>query len=331
MLSLPRSNILYENLPVEKISLPDAIQKMGAGGFTGYMDYTCSNLEAYLLFIKGRLVTALAVEGSHRKSGFNAIVRLFHHGISEGGVINVYRMTPDIAVCTNALLQGSHLIKPQLVKNTDMKGTMANLASLPLTGTLFLSTHEKSAMIFYKTGLPIGFYHNAAFEIETSPVESQKIASLPDAMIEVLSTPPLEDLLHHNLLETLNIDRLWEAEKKRLSSREKETEQATALKETPLAATDPTKSELSDERLLLLDEILEDIKEVAKAYLGRPGAELVERLINNAGGKTVLIDRENCSKFLDLITTESAVIDSEARIDEMVELIRSEISGRLSL
>ncbi len=331
MLILPRSNLLYENLSVEKISLPDAIQKMGTGGFTGYMGYRSGNSEAYLLFIKGTLVSALVLEGIHRKSGFNAIVRLFHHAINEGGFIDVYRMTPDIAVCTNALLHGSHIIKPQLVKNTDLKGTMANLSSLPLTGTLLFSAPERSAMIFYKAGLPIGFYNNTALEIETSPVESQKVASLPDAMIEVVSTPPLDELLHHNLLETLNIAHLWEAEKTRLSTREKEHGKPKESEQASSAEIPPTKAEISDERHLLLDEIVEDIKEVAKAYLGRPGADLVVTLLNKAGGKAVLLNTDKTATFLNLLTSESSAIDPEARIDEMVDLIRSEIAGRLAL
>lgn len=322
MLILPRSNPLYENIPVQKINLPDALKKMGTGGFTGYLGFGSTSSEGYFIFIKGALISVMMLEGTQQKRGFEAITRLFYHTVAEGGVINVYRLTVDLAVCTNALLHGTVLAAPELVSGIDLKALLARMKAQALNGTVLFSTPERSALIFYKDGTPIGFYHDAASEIESSPAEAQRIAALPGATIEIRSSPTADDLQHHNLLETLNIDRLWQAS----ISRHADAHPKTAPPAPPQEqiCTD-NKNEAK------LTEIVEDLKEIAKAYLGRQGSELVDNLLDLVGGRTALLDSQKTTAFLAAIATQSPDIDAEARNEEMVDLMRSELAGRLSI
>jgi hypothetical protein len=326
MLILPRSNPLYENIPVQKINLPEALKKMGAGGFTGYLGFGSSHSEGYFIFIKGSLISVLMLEGTLRKNGFDAITSLFRHVSEESGVINVYRMTVDLAVCAHALLHGTPLLKPEPVAGLDLKSVFARMKTQLLNGTVLFSTPERSAMIFYKEGTPIGFYHDAAQDIESSPAESQRVAALPGATIEILSSQPAGDLLHHNLLETLNIDRLWQAAQNRLH-----TSQAMPDRQSPPAQNPPknTKDNAVDEALL--NEIVDDLREIASAYLSRQGAALVDRLLETAGGKAIMLDIQKASGFFSAMTEHSVEIDQEAKIEEMVDLMRSELAGRLSI
>ena len=330
MLILPRSNPLYENLLVQKINLPEAIKKMGAGGFTGYLGYGSNSSEGYFVFIKGALISALMLEGNKRKNGFEAFTSLFNHALLEGGAINVYRMTVDLAVCTQALLHGTLALKPEPVSAIDLKAVFAQMKLQMLNGAALFSTPERSAIIFYKDGAPIGFYHDAVQEIETSPAESQRIAALPGAVIEIRSTPPADELLHHNFLETLNIDKLWQSLSLRTNQKatlKPEAEKTTACES---AAVTPSVQKASYDPIIL-NEILEDLKEIAKAYLGRRGAELVECQLEAAGGLSVLHTPSAVDRLLHAITEESPAIDPEARIEEMTDLMKSEITGRLSI
>ena len=320
MLTLPRSNPLYEHIDVQKINLPEAIKKMGAGGFTGYLGYASSSSEGYFIFIKGTLISILMLEGGLRKTGFEAVVSLFGTTLEKGGVINVYRMTVDLAACTHALLHGTEVIKPEPVRSLDLKATLGRMKQQALDGTILFSTPERSAMIFYKAGSPIGFYHDAAHEIETSPAESQRIAALPGAVVEIKSTPPVEELLLHNFLETLNIDRLWQASLSRHAASPSKAPQPSPTQSVPTAANDAR-----------LAELVDDLQEIAKAYLGRQGAELVLQLLNNAGGTSVLTDNGMVDTLLSAIAQQAPAIDPEAKIEEMSDLMRSEIAGRLSV
>jgi len=333
MLILPRSNPLYENIPVQKINLPEAMKKMGTGGFTGYLGYGSNSSEAYLVFIKGALISTLVLEGNTRKSGFEAVTSLFSHALAEGGVINVYRMTVDLAVCAHALLHGNVVFKPEPVSNLDLKAVLARMKSQALNGTMLFSTPDRSAMIFYKEGTPIGFYHDAAQEIENSPAESQRIAALPGAMLEVRSTLPAEELLHHNFLETLNIERLWQASYSRHTA--SQTRPAPAATPPVAPPTSPEPDETTEEphsaNEAQLAEIVDDLQEIAKAYLGRQGADLVDELLDLVGGKTALLDSQKLIAFLAALSAQAPDIDPEAKTEEMIDLMRSEVAGRLSV
>lgn len=333
MLTLPRSNPLYENIPVQKFNLPDAMKKMGAGGFTGYLGYGSNSSEGCCIFIKGALISTLMLEGDTRKNGFEAITSLFGHALDEGGVINVYRMTADIAVCTHALLHGSMVLKPEPVSDLDLKAVLARMKAQALSGTILFSTQDRSAMIFYKEGAPIGFYHDTAQEIENSPVESQRIAALPGAMLEIRSTPPVEELLHHNFLETLNIERLWQASVNRHSANQPKPVEATALPAEPQITLDAeeTQEKQGNYDDAQLSEIVDDLQEIAKAYLGRQGADLVDSLLDLVGGKITLLDNQKLTAFLAAMSAQATDIDPDAKIEEMVDLMRSEVAGRLSV
>ena len=333
MLILPRSNPLYENIPVQKINLPEAMKKMGAGGFTGYLGYGSNSSEGYLIFIKGALISTLVLEGNTRKSGFEAVTSLFNHVLAEGGIINVYRMTVDLAVCTHALLHGSVIFKPESVSSLDLKTVLARMKSQALNGTMVFSTPDRSAMIFCKEGTPIGFYHDAAREIENSPAESQRIAALPGDVLEIRSTPPAEELLHHNFLETLNIERLWQASYSRHTASQAKPAPAAVPPAPPKTAPEVSeaKEESNSDNEARLAEIVDDLQEIAKAYLGRQGADLVDNLLDLAGGSTALLDSQKLIAFLAALSAQAPEIDPEAKTEEMIDLMRSEVAGRLSV
>ena len=273
------------------------------------------------------------LEGSSRKSGFEAITSLFSHVLAEGGVINVYRMTVDLAVCTHALLHGSVVFKPELVSGLDLKAVLARMKSQALNGTMLFSTPDRSAMIFCKEGTPIGFYHDAAQEVENSPAESQRIAALPGAMLEIRSTPPAEELLHHNFLETLNIERLWQASYSRHTASQVRPAPAAEPPIAPRTSPEPdeTAEEPHSSNEAQLAEIVDDLQEIAKAYLGRQGADLVDELLDLVGGKAALLDSQKQTAFLAAMSAQAPDIDPEAKTEEMIDLMRSEVAGRLSV
>ena len=80
-----------------------------------------------------------------------------------------------------------------------------------MNGCLRIYTEDRSAMIFYKDGNPLGFFHDGSHDIETSSSESQKIAGMPGAKIDLYSTQGVEELMGVDLLEVANIQSIWES------------------------------------------------------------------------------------------------------------------------
>ena len=154
---LPKANPLYEKISANKIIIPDVLEKLGNGGFTGYIHHSAPEFEFYGVFAKGKLLCAVSNDDGRDKSGFEAIVLLFDKVISVGGEINVYRMTADLAVCAHALVLGARLFNGEEVRQVDIKGVLARLKGQGTNGVVRFYTSERSAMMFYKDGLPIGF------------------------------------------------------------------------------------------------------------------------------------------------------------------------------
>ena len=315
---LPKANPLYEHIAVQKIIIPDVLEKLGKGGFTGYLSYSSADFESYCIFAKGHLICVISTDNGRDKTGFEAISALFDKIIITGGEINVYRMTADLAMCAHALVLGTKLYNGNEVRQVDIKGTMTHLKNQRLNGVVHFYTCERYAMIFYMNGQPIGFYHDNSEEIESSPEESRKIAALPGARLEVCATKPLEELMHYDLLQMVNLDKLWEtAAARSTTSREK------GLK-TPL----PEDINHGDAKLT---ELIDDLIEVAMAYLSREGGEVIKNRLREAGGSSILFDSTKTGFFLRQVEQDAKAIDSHARIDEMIDLMKSEIAGRLAV
>jgi hypothetical protein len=336
---LPKANPLYEQISADKVVIPDILEKLGKGHFTGYLSHTAAGFEAYCIFAKGKLICAVSSEADRDKTGFEAITQMFDKIFSVGGEINVYRMTTDLAMCAHALVLGTKLFNGDEVRQVDIKSMLARIKSQDMNGVVHFYTADRYAMMFYSNGLPIGFYHDGSRAIETSPDESRKIAALPGARLEVRSTKPIEELMLYDLLQMVNLGKLWEtASSRQASFQTKDTPsqlqpppakpaENSAPPETSILHPDLPRSPREEK----LPELVEDLKEVAMAYLSREGRILIEKCLGEAGGSAVLLDNNKTEKLLLRLEDEAKIIDSHARISEMIDLMRSEIAGRLAV
>ncbi len=344
MYFLPKANPLYEQIAAEKVVLPGILEKLAKGQFTGYLSHVAQDFESYCIFAKGKLICAISTENSRVKTGFEAITLLFDKIFSIGGEINVYRMTADLAMCAHALVIGTTNLKEVEVRQVDLKSLMAGIKTQSMNGVVRFSTEDRSAMMFYKNGQPIGFYHDKIRNIETTPDEARKIAALPGARVEVRSTKPIEELMMYDLMQMVNLPKLWEAAgSRKVAPPGKVTAptppptvqpvgqdvQQSAAPAPSAAPSQPAPTGAYDEAKLT--ELVEDLKEVAMAYLSKEGKTLIEKHLGSPGDIASLLDDAKLETLLKQLEDEAMGIDSHARIDEMIDLMRSEIAGRLAV
>jgi hypothetical protein len=124
--------------------------------------------------------------------------------------------------------------------------------------------------------------------------------------------------MQYDLLQMVNLQKLWESSLVRNA--------APRPKEAPSA--DFSVSTLSEQKLL---ELVDDISEVASAYLSKEGRAIVEKRIKEQGGPALLLDSAKRASFLAQVEADAMATDSQARIDEMIDLMKSEIAGRLAV
>ncbi|HEU0265767.1 MAG TPA: GTPase-activating protein [Geobacterales bacterium] len=312
MFLLPKGGPVHENIAAARTNMPELFGRLKGDSFSGYARFTFPTSFGILLFESGKLISAMFESSGKRISGFEAMAGIFNQIVSDGGSLDVYRLSNDLTMCVHALLHGEVLYRGQELKLINIKGLLDKVKSLRLNGCLRIYTDERGALIFYKDGAPLGFFHDGSHEIETSASESQKIAGLPGAKIDVLSTKSTDELMHYDLLEMVNIDKLWESTAAKY---------AKALEKLEKEAEDRERSQ-RDDKLKVLED---DLKELATAYVGKLGKTLVEKELQEQGGRECLNDAKRSAQFLLGIERSAKLLISVSKLDEMLRLMKSEI------
>lgn len=307
MFLLPKGNPLFENLAASKLKLPEVLSKLSTGGFTGYASFTFQTSTSILVFETGKLVSALYEESNgNRQTGFEAMSILVELMVGTGsGTLNVYKLSRDLTMCIHALLQGEILYKAQELKLIDIKTLLDKIKSDQMNGCLRIYTAEHSAMIFYKDGNPLGFFHDGSHDIETSSSESQRIAGLPGAKIDLFSTQSVEELMGTDLLEIMNIEKVWDA--------------ACTAHQSELSKTSKEREERDKKAVALqLAELEEEVKTIVTEYLGKIGRGIVEKELSEQGGNTCLVDDTGAANFLSAMERSAKLLIGATNIKAMV-------------
>jgi hypothetical protein len=313
MLLLPKGKALHENIAAARTDVPSLLGKLKSDAFTGYATFSFSQSTGNLLFESGKLVSAMLEQGTKKLTGFEALAAMFAEILETGGSIHVYNLSNDLTMCIHALLHGELLYKGQELKLIDVKGLLEKMKARRLNGCLRIYAEDKTALIFYKDGAPLGFFHDGSHEIETSASESQKIAGLPGAKLDVLSTKTVEELMDYDLLEMVNVAKLWQSTTSR---------HANALERVERESQEREIKQQEEQ----VKAVIEDLKELANAYVGKLGKTLVEKELLEQGGGKCLLDPKGAAAFLLGVERAAKLLISATKLDEMLKVMRGEIA-----
>jgi len=319
MFLLPKGNPLYENIPVSKVNLPEMLDKLNFGGFTGYLKFSFATTQGVLFFESGKLISAMLEKNDGTKlTAIDAMADVSSLILAGVGTVDVFRLSKDLTMCLHASLHGELLYKGQEIKLIDMKALLEKMKNENLNGCLRIYSDDHTALILYKDGAPLGFFHDGSQDIEATAGESQKIAGLPGAKLDVMSSKSADELMNYNLLEVVNINKLWETA---LGKHQAELEKSRRANEE------------RDQRAVVakLAELEEDLKEMASAYLGKMGRTLVEKELALLGGRQCLLSKDGVTKLFGGLERGAKLLTSGSKIQEMLKTLDAEISKRLGL
>jgi hypothetical protein len=315
MFQLPKGNPLFENLAASKLSLPEVSGKLSNGSFTGYASFDFPTAQGILVFESGKLVSTILEDNqSGTSSGFEAMTAIAGLLTStNSGTLNVYRLSKDLTMCIHALLQGEVLYKAQELSLIDIKGLLERIKNEGMNGCLRIYTEDRSAMIFYKEGNPLGFFHDGSQDIESSAGESQQIAGLPGAKLDLYSTVSADELMSQDLLDVINLKKIWEtavnqqqAEMNRLNKERNDKDRMQA-----------------HNRLSMLES---DLRDIYVSYVGNVGRGILDKELTTAGGNSSLLEKEKGEQLLAALEKAAKLLISQSKIKEMKEKITELLS-----
>ena len=171
-----------------------------------------------------------------------------------------------------------------------------------LSGCLRIYTQEHIALIFYRAGNPLGFFHDGSTELETTADTSLSVARLPGAKIDVLSTTADEEQVLVDLMESVDISKLWNREVETTASlrlQSAEAEQRTQV------------SRVKEQR----EMVFHLFRHAAEAQLGKIGVSLVEKEFEKVSD----LDEANIERFYAAIAKTAKLVAGPSRIEPMLD------------
>lgn len=309
MILLPRGNPVKENINPAKVNLPDALGKLRQGKFTGYLRFDFSSGTGVFIYQDGRLISALFEGKNDHLIAYDAIDRTFNESLNSEGQLNIYRLSSDLATSIHALLHGDMLHRGQDLQLIDIRSLLGRMRDEKHSGCLRIYSKEHIALIFYRDGNPLGFFHDGSTDIETKADTSMSVAKEPGAKVDVLVThgETVQNLA--DLMETANISGLWS---KAMAERQRQRdEQENAASRT---------LEMREGERRLKTRAL--FQKTAQGHLGKIGASLVEKEFDKLNGAQ--LNEAMLTGFYDSVAKAAKLVAGPSKIEQMLEEMRKE-------
>ncbi len=317
MFLLPKGNPLAENVPISKLQLPDALEKLKNGKLTGCAMFDFPSADCALVYDEGKLVTAIVHRDGKEINDQAALQSLVEMMLlASSGSFSVYALSKDITLSVMALVGGQATIDSQEIKLIDFKALLDRIKTEQMTACLKIYTPERAGLIFYRNGATVGFFHDSSSNIETSAGEVQMIAGLPGARVDLRVLADTDGLVL-DLAGLVDIRELWNASSAgnmfAAPSAPVAADSTPAAAQTEAAATIPSAAELEN-----------TIVELANQYIGKLGKTLAEKELMNIGGAASLNDSNKLQELLNAIEKGAKLLASANKIKEMKEAITTQ-------
>ncbi|WP_305042163.1 hypothetical protein [Geoalkalibacter sp.] len=316
MILLPRGNPVKEKLNPARVDLPGALGKLHQGSFTGYLRFEGEEETGILIFERGRLVSALYEDSAERWVAYDAIGRIFEVSLLGKTTLDIYQLSPELALSIHALLHGEVLYRGQELKLIDIKGLLGRIREERLNGCLRIYAGERIALIFYDRGNALGFFHDGATDIETTADVSMSIARLPGAKIDLLATASFDELQLADLQASADLAALWQRARARVQERRRsqEAEEGRALEER----------EAQRRR-----QVLEFLRDTATRHLGKVGAALTDKEFDKAVSASALMTEATLVNFYLALGKAARLLAGASVVTRMLEEMKSGVKSLL--
>ncbi|TYO99860.1 hypothetical protein EDC39_10120 [Geothermobacter ehrlichii] len=306
MILLPKGNPVKENIDPGKVNLPDALAKLQKGNFTGYLRFDTTKGVGILIFDKGRLISALFEGGTQREIAYDAIAVIFERSLAGGAALNIYRLSSELAMSVHALLHGEVLYKGQEVKLLDIRALLGKLKEDRITGCLRIYTTDRVALIFYREGQPLGFFHDGSTELEKTAENSMSVAKLPGAKIDVLTSRVSEEATMADLLASADLTAIWHRAQDAVARERRAREEEAAR----------TLEEREKERRLKIAGLL---RGVAEKHLGKIGAQLADKEFDKALANQGIVSESVMEDFYRRIGRAAKLVAGPSTVKQMLD------------
>jgi len=264
MILLPRGNPVKEKVNPGKVNLPEALDKLRQGKFSGYLCFDFPVGTGIFIFEGGRFIDARFESAHDSLLARSAISRIFTEALKLTGSLNIYRLSPELALLLHGVMHSEVQHHGQELELINVRALLKRVRDERLSGCLRAYDRSRVTLIFYRDGRPLGFFHDGAADLEKTADCAQSIAREPGAKIDVLAALDSVGKVIADLWETENLAELWQAALgERVPGGDVPSVAAGAAAFVSTAARQA--------------QLLGVLRKVAQHYLGAFGTSLVEK------------------------------------------------------
>lgn len=314
MILLPRGNPVKENINPGKVNLADALGKMRQGRFTGYMRFDFPQGTSVFIHQEGRLISSLYENEREHLIAYDAIDRTFRDALTGTGNLNIYRLSTELAYSIHTLLHGEMLHKGQDLQLIDIKSLLVRMREEKRSGCLRIYSRDHIALIFYRNGNPLGFFHDGSTDIETTADSSLSVAREPGSKVDVLVTRSDNEKSLADLIETADVSGLWNTA---VAERRRQQEEQES------AASRSLEMRESDRR----QKTLALFKQLAQVHLGKIGMSLVEKEFEKMKLNGGQLDEPMLDGFYGNLSKSARLVAGSSKIEKMLEEMKRGFKG----
>jgi len=218
MLYLPKGKAVRQQVNPARINLPEAMAKLRAGRFTGYLRFDAQQGTGIVLFQGGKLISSLFIS-SEKKSlqiAYDAIARIFEISIMGDARLNIYQLSTDLVVSLHALLQGRYLYRGEDLSHFDVAAMLDRVSTERLSACVRVYAGEQTALIFYDNGYPLGFFLEGTAELVQAVDVTSSVAALPGACLDLVEILTPDQIVLADLMGSADLAPIWQKARKEL-------------------------------------------------------------------------------------------------------------------
>lgn len=305
MIYLPRGNPVKQKVNPARINLPEAMEKLRIGTFTGYLRFDAPQGAGVVLFQAGKLISSTFVntDETERLIAYDAIAKIFEISILGHAVLNIYSLSSDLVLGIHALLHGRYLHKKLNLAQVDVQAQLNQIREEGLTACLRVYADGQTALIFYDHGYALGFFHEGLTELEQTADLSASVARLPEAKLDVLEIRSSDELVLADLMGSADLRPIWQRSRKLLLEERRQREEAAVRSQ-----------EQNQERQR--QHVLTVFKTIAGNHIGKFGVTQVEKAFTVVGPELRVNDLE---KFYIELQKLARLVAGQTKITVMID------------
>lgn len=218
MLRLPKGKSVRQQVNPARINLPQAMEKLQRGRFSGYLRFDEASGSGIILFQEGRLISALyqAAEDDSRQIAYDALARIFEMSIRGHAQLNIYHLSEALAVDLYALFAGTSLRHQEDLHQLEVSAMLQQIADEQLSVCLRVYAGERTTLIFYDRGCALGFFVDGSTELQQCADLSLSVAADAGACLDMIAIQRSAQLAPADLMSSVDLAPIWHRIRKQL-------------------------------------------------------------------------------------------------------------------